>query len=282
MSARELVEARRGDWCGTYGLVPGPGHSSKDRSLKVSDFNGGIRVHSFAGDCWKECRAHLGLDDDWRPAQRSATAATAASPATPTRRVRDLQRTATTPDLVDDAVEYLKFRSLWPLSSGCTLKAHAGVPYWDVGERPVCIGKYPALLAEVRDRDGELASVHITYLKNGRKLADHPPRKLLSPTGGRVGCAVRLAPLEGPVLAVAEGIETALAAQMILKVPTWAALNTSLLGNFEPPAGIERLVIAADRDVAGLTAAWKLRDRLDLPMELRVSRLADFAEDLAG
>ena len=67
MGARELTKARSGDWCGTYGLVPGPGHSPKDRSLKVSDFNGGIRVHSFAGDCWKECRAHLGLDDDWQP-----------------------------------------------------------------------------------------------------------------------------------------------------------------------------------------------------------------------
>ena len=50
---------------------------------------------------------------------------------------------------------------------------------------------------------------------------------------------------------------------------------------FEPPAGVQRLVIAADRDVAGLTAAWKLRDRLKLPMELRVSAGADFAEDLS-
>ena len=31
----------------------------------------------------------------------------------------------------------------------------------------------------------------------------------------------------------------------------------------------------------GLTAAWRLRDRLDIAMELRVSRLADFAEDLS-
>jgi putative DNA primase/helicase len=138
------------------------------------------------------------------------------------------------------------------------------------------------LLAEVRDRDGELVTLHVTYLQNGRKLSDRTPRKLLSGAVGRVGCAVRLMPCEGPVLGIAEGIETALAAHKILQIPVWAALNTSLLGAFEPPEGIERLVIAADNDRAGFTAAWKLRDRLSLPVELRVSRLADFAEDLTA
>ena len=279
MRAREVVRDHGGDWCGSYGLVPGPGHSPKDRSCKVWDYRGDIKVHSFAGDDWKDCRAHLGLDDDWQPTPRGPTPPAPTAPAKPPRRVLDLLRTSTSVDLVPDAVAYLQSRKLWPLPKGCTLKAHAGAPYWDAGDPPALVGRYPALLGEVRDIKGELVTVHVTYLQNNRKLTDHPPRKLLSSTSGRIGCAVRLVP-EGRILAVAEGIETAVAAMQILKVPAWAALNTSLLGNFEPAPDVVRLVIAADRDVAGLTAAWKLRDRLDLPMELRVSTGADFAEDL--
>ena len=280
MSAREVVRAHGGDWCGAYGLVAGPDHSSKDRSLKVWETDGRLYVHSFAGDDWKDCRAHLDLDGDWCPKTASAWAPApiaVAGIANPTRRIQDLLRTSAPVDLVPDVVGYLQSRNLWPLPPGCTLKAHAGAPYFSDGQM---LGRFPALLAEVLDIKGELVTLHVTYLQNNRKLTDHPPRKLLSSTSGRIGCAVRLVPA-GPVLGIAEGIETALAAHRILKVPVWAALNTSLLGKFEPPAGVERQIIAADRDVAGLTAAWKLRDRATLPMELRVSTGADFAEDLA-
>ena len=54
---RDIVRERGGDWHGNYGLVPGPGHNARDRSLKIWDYNGGIRVYSFAGDHWKDCRA---------------------------------------------------------------------------------------------------------------------------------------------------------------------------------------------------------------------------------
>jgi hypothetical protein len=64
MTAAAIVKARGGDWCGSYGLVAGPGHSPRDRSLKVWQADDRILVHSFAGDDWRDCRAHLGLDDD--------------------------------------------------------------------------------------------------------------------------------------------------------------------------------------------------------------------------
>jgi hypothetical protein len=278
VSARALVRSSGGDWCGSYGLVAGPGHSPRDRSLKVWEAGGQVYVHSFSGDDWKACRAHLGLDDDWCPTPASPRwSPPPAAIANPTRRIRGLLRTAAPVDLVPDVVLYLKSRKLWPLPHGCTLKAHAGAPYYSNGD---LVGRFPALLAEVFDIKGELTTLHVTYLKNNRKLTDHPPRKLLSSTNGRIGCAVRLVPA-GPVLGIAEGIETALAAMQILDVPVWAALNTALLGKFEPPAGVERQIIAADRDVAGLTAAWKLRDLATLPMELKLPQGADFAEDLS-
>jgi putative DNA primase/helicase len=131
------------------------------------------------------------------------------------------------------------------------------------GKSVVHVGRFSALLATVRDIAGEAVTAHATWLKDGAKLAGHDPRKILSSMTGRRGCAVRLAPLASDVLGIAEGIETALAASILHgHMPVWAALNTSLLAKFEPPADVRRLLIFADRDVPGLEAAWHLRDRL--------------------
>jgi putative DNA primase/helicase len=100
---------------------------------------------------------------------------------------------------------------------------------------------------------------------------------------------VRLLPA-GPVLGIAEGIETALSAAIIDAVPVWSALNTSLLARFEPPPGIERLVIYADRDEPGLLAAIRLQERLQgriragLSVEVRVPRApaADWNDSLSN
>jgi putative DNA primase/helicase len=189
--------------------------------------------------------------------------------AEPTRRVREILRN--TCDLADlaDAREYFVSRRLWPLPAQCTLRGHASVEYWHERKR---IGRFPALVATVRDIAGELVSLHVTYLQHGRKLADHEPRKILSPLAGRSGCAVRLVPLEGATLGIAEGVETALAAHALQGVPTWAALNTSLLARFEPPAEVRQLLVFADRDAPGLEAAARLMQRLQgrVRLELQV------------
>jgi 5S rRNA maturation endonuclease (ribonuclease M5) len=58
----KLAELLGGDVQGTQVLCPGPGHDSGDRSLSVkpdkADLEGFV-THSFAGDDWKECRAHV-------------------------------------------------------------------------------------------------------------------------------------------------------------------------------------------------------------------------------
>jgi putative DNA primase/helicase len=138
------------------------------------------------------------------------------------------------------------------------LHAHPTVEYFEDGKR---VGRYPALLAEIRDVAGELVSVHVTYLEAGRKLAKSDARKIFSPLIGRDGCAVRLLPATDE-LGIAEGIETALSAATLDGLPVWAALNTSLLARFEPPPGVTRLRIYADRDEAGFAHALKLAERL--------------------
>lgn len=181
-------------------------------------------------------------------------------PAAPTPRVREILRGTCAPECVPDVVEYLNSRGLWPLPPECTLRAHASVEYWEGRER---IGRYPALVAPVVDIDGELVTVHVTYLSRGRKLADHEPRKILSPLTDRTGCAVRLMP-GGQSLGLSEGIESGLSASRLHAelLPVWAALNTSLLAKFDPPPSVQRLAIFADRDVPGLEAATHLMQRL--------------------
>lgn len=181
-------------------------------------------------------------------------------PAQPSRRVRDLMRTFTAPESVEDVVAYLRARGVWPLPSVCELRGHPGAPYFEDGVR---VGLYPALLAPVRDLYGELVTLHVTYLHNGRKLDRDPARKILGPMHGRRGCAVRLAPVENDTLGLAEGIETAVAAMRLHGTPTWAALSARMLEKFEPPQGVHRVIVYADRDPAGLEAAWKLRDCLE-------------------
>jgi hypothetical protein len=105
--------------------------------------------------------------------------------------------------------------------------------------------KLPAMLAACRDPvSGELRAVHRTYL------------------GPWNGCAVRLhaPPVFGP-LVVAEGIETALAASIVLKAPAWATGSAGNLARLALPIDIREIWIAADRDPPGERAAWEAARR---------------------
>jgi putative DNA primase/helicase len=162
-----------------------------------------------------------------------------------------------------------------------------GVDYYRPldGKAVELVGRFPALVAAVRDVDGDLVTAHLTYLKDGKKAPVDAPRKTLTPMTGREGCAARLMPLAGQVLGIAEGIETAIAASVLHdNVPTWAALNTTLLGKFIPPDEVLRLIVFADRDVPGMEAAWRLREALSerCAVELRLppAQFGDWADVL--
>jgi putative DNA primase/helicase len=192
-------------------------------------------------------------------APRLAAADEPEQPAQPTQRVRALIRESCAVEDCEPAILYLDSRALWPLPQGHGLRAHPSVEYWQEGKR---IGRYPALIAAVRDMCGDLVTVHVTYLTpSGEKLSNYEPRKILSAMTAREGCAVPLMP-HGDTLGIAEGIETALSAARMHELPVWAALNTSLLMKWEPPHTVSKVVIFADRDVAGLDAATKLMERL--------------------
>jgi hypothetical protein len=118
-----------------------------------------------------------------------------------------------------------------------------------------------SMLALAHDPKGRLRAVQLTKLKadGSGKRGTECDRLTFGPYKGS---ACRLFKPTGDTLAVAEGVETALAFYTLRKVPTWATFGSANLAAFEPPAGVRRLVIAADGDAPGMEAAQTLFDRL--------------------
>ena len=118
----------------------------------------------------------------------------------------------------------------------------------------------PAMVAAVTvwpSRD--VVAVHRTYLKpDGSGKADVEPQKMM--LGPVRGGAVRLAPLAGGKLIIAEGIETALSVMMAMDLPAWAVLSAvNYVGVILPP-DVE-VLIAADPDDVGVGKAREAADQ---------------------
>lgn len=157
---------------------------------------------------------------------------------------------------------YLAARGLggWVVP-GCIRETR--LQYWHITEDAefVDMGYHPVMLAQVVGLDGITVALHRTFLGNGCK-ADVPQQKKLT-TGSNplTGACIPLASPVNGVLGVAEGIETAVAAFLGSGVPTVAAVNAGGLRGFLWPADVKQLVIFADHDRAGQSAAAALAQR---------------------
>jgi putative DNA primase/helicase len=135
---------------------------------------------------------------------------------------------------------------------------------------------HPGMLALVAGPNGKPATLHKTYLTHdGRKAAVEEPRRFASGSIAR-GAAVRLAAYNG-TLGIAEGIETAFAAMRLFGIPCWAALNASLLENFQPPPDVNHLIIYGDNDAhqRGQRASWTLAARLKIKVDIKIPDQTD-------
>jgi phage/plasmid primase-like uncharacterized protein len=157
---------------------------------------------------------------------------------------------------------YLAARGIEHLEGCADLRFHPSCSHPSGAlERPV---RLPVLIAAVRDVDGKFIGIHRTYLRrDGSAKANVEPQKAsLGPVGGG---AVRLASLEQVLeageLVIAEGIETAASAGLLLDLPAWAAISAGNLAHgLVLPTTIRKVMIAADSDPAGedaADAAWR-------------------------
>lgn len=154
---------------------------------------------------------------------------------------------------------YLRHRGLRG-TVPAALRYVSALPYYNEDGRVT--GRYPAMVAAVQRADGELIGVHRTYLDGGGpgKAPVPTPKKSLGPVRGG---AVRLAEA-ADVLALAEGIETALAVMQATGTPTWATISASGMVAVRLPRTVRTVEIWADHDrgQAGQDAAQQLAAHL--------------------
>ena len=181
----------------------------------------------------------------------------------------------------DPASAYLRSRGLAVTSN--KLRYHPAC------YEPETHTKMRAMLATYSLAEGTAITLHRTFLSaNGGGKADiKNPKKILPALKPMAGGAIRLFDLDGPVLCVAEGIESALAVYELTGKPTWSLVSATLMESFKPPREVKEVWVFGDNDVTwtGQKAAYTLANRLIVQNKLVVKvyipqQPGDFLDDL--
>jgi putative DNA primase/helicase len=231
-----------------------PAHDDRHQSLSITQHDNRILLHCFR-DCSVEsiCDAlNIRVRDlfecnandtrpGWTDEQRRLYAYDKLwRPALPTRGTI--------------AEQYLRNRGI-TIPIPPALRFFPSLPHRDYG------WSFPALVAAIQDANGKFAGVTVAWLcaDGSDKAPVEPTRKIYGPYHGS---AVRLSPASN-ILAIAEGIETALSVrQACPELPVWAALSAQNLPHIEIPEGVSELIICADADPPGEAAANQSAQRL--------------------
>jgi len=170
--------------------------------------------------------------------------------------------------LGDPVDRYLQARGITLELYPKCLRYHPDLPYYD-DEKEMVIGNFPTMIALIQNQYGKGVTLHRTYLSDGCKADVPKPKKLMSPViqGSSLGGAIRLyPPTEDGTLAIAEGIETALAFSIMTELPVWATVSALGMERIILPPEINNVWIAVDNDQSGTgqKAAAELASRLVL------------------
>ncbi len=269
--AERITRALGGDWRGHSGLAPCPicqPEGRRDqRALSLSEGGGRLLVHCHKSGCevLQELRRQNLTD---KGAGRSEYDPAAAQRQRDEERRKHAQRLANAHALFNTGVScagtpaqtYLEARGIAGMQFNKlrrTLRFHPSALHGPTGQH------LPAMLAQIRGPKGEPLGIHRTFLRpDGSGKADVPSAKMM--LGPSSGGAVRFGP-DNRVIALAEGIETTLSVSRASRLTTWATLSTSgLKGLILPPLPVaEVIVIAADHDEAGISAAEVTAARLE-------------------
>ena len=158
------------------------------------------------------------------------------------------------------AEDYLHLRGLTlPADlAGTELRFHPGVPwYFDPDHPDYPGGWHPSLLAPFRSIEtDEITGIHRIRLDRPQRW----PKTLRKMLGPVAGSAVKLADVEG-VLAVAEGIESALAANQMGFGPAWALGCADAVASLPVLEGVSELVLLRENDAASRDATARCAAR---------------------
>lgn len=176
-------------------------------------------------------------------------------------------------ELASPVFSYLRSRGITQrlqAISNDDVRFHTGLAYYEENDEKHYekIGVFPAIVAAIRSPEGEILSLHRTYLHpEGKKAEVENPRKMM-PVPKDVslgGGAIRLGEPKDGVLGIAEGLETALAASKGSGISCWSTVSANILSQFEPPANVHTVVVFADKDRSntGAVAAEQLRVKLE-------------------
>jgi putative DNA primase/helicase len=264
VSLKAVVAALGGELYqgGLRASVPAPGHSRHDRSISLWLVGARVVIHSFGGADWREARLDL-RERRLIDAQSCLTGAVGQGRVLPSANPswrREVARLLWEDGLIvggaTPAGRYLARRAV-PLAA-LNLRYHPRVPVSVY--RPGRVGR-PALIARISDDADRLKAVEVSYLEsNGLPASSlRLPRKTIGQVPA--GAAVRLAPAARRMV-VGEGVCTTLSAMERFRRPGWALRSAHNLAAWCPPAGVEDVLIAADRGGVGEAAAAGLRMRL--------------------
>ncbi len=148
----------------------------------------------------------------------------------------------------DEVDRYLSGRRLALAHYPKVLRLHPALGYYEkdpTSGKSRKVAEYAAMLACIQGADGHAVTLHRTYLKDGRKANVSEAKKVLS--SGINGASVRLFEPEHE-LAIAEGIETAMAVHLATGKPVWAGLNAGNLEKLWLPDSVQSICIYADND----------------------------------
>lgn len=256
--AANLVKRLGGTWSPNGAMCRCPAHDDRSPSLSVRVGDTALLFKCFAGcDTINVIRAIRNLDPNIQftgPSMANTT--TSISPMWLRNRALDLWDMSR-PLPGTPAEQYLRRRSI-PIFSRA-LRFHPRTP---LGRGRLAVFR-PALIAALYERS-DFVALQRTFLdpdepRRARDLAN--PRRML----GRPGQgAVMLAPVND-TLGLAEGIETAMSAILLLEIPVWATLGNERLAHVTIPDTVSRLILLPDNDCGGRIGAAKAAEVYAMP-----------------
>jgi hypothetical protein len=116
----------------------------------------------------------------------------------------------------------------------------------------------PALIAAVR-LGGRVIGIQRIFLDAEASCLAPDLLDAKLTLGRPLAGAVMLQP-PGPILGLAEGVETALSAAILLGIPVWAALGNERLHQIALPPVMERLILLPDNDAGGRLGERRARE----------------------